>query len=49
MKNFNQMTETQMSKTNGGLLDFLCIVAVTVIAAGLGAGVGAAAGTKNNK
>ncbi len=46
MKHFNEMTQRQMAKTNGGLIYFLAVLATVVVSASLAAGVGAAAGTK---
>ncbi len=43
MKKFNQMTEKQMSKTDGGLISALIAIAV------VGAGVGGVIGGTQNK
>lgn len=43
MKNFNQMTERQMSKVDGGLFDLLFVVASLVVVVSIGgAAIGAA-------
>ncbi len=48
MKNFNQMTEAQMGKTEGGLLSLLCTVFCCFTAAASIAG-GVTNAAKNNK
>ena len=42
MKKFNQMTEAQMSETNGGFPALLALV-LTITGVGAGAGLGVAA------
>ncbi len=43
MKKFNQMTEVQMSKANGGaVLSAMAALIITIVGIGTGAGLGAA-------
>lgn len=47
MKNFNQMTERQMSKTNGGLLNLL-ITAFCLFTTGVGVAGGITGAIRQN-
>ena len=48
MKNFNQMTERQMSNVNGGIIDMIggMILGLILLGVGVGAGVTAQNGHK---
>ena len=49
MKNFNQMTERQMSKVDGGLFGMICLAIMGAGLLGLGGGVAGAAIKEKSK